>query len=96
MVHPYRTLRVIRIEEDFSQAFLLIAFPFYLWLSSVFVFLVFKFIVLRFFSIPVFWSLLFQSIVILTTGFLTLWCGYVGYWLFYYLKVKRRVKKELG
>ncbi|MBU3957307.1 hypothetical protein KKI19_03505 [Patescibacteria group bacterium] len=96
MVHPYRTLRAIRIEEDFSQAFLLIAFPFYLWLSSLFILLVFKFIILRFFLIPAILGFLFQLIFISTSLFLTLWCGYVGYWLIYYLRVKRRVKKEIG
>ncbi|MCJ7792943.1 MAG: hypothetical protein MUP45_03120 [Candidatus Marinimicrobia bacterium] len=96
LVHPYRTLRAIRIEEDFSQAFLLIAFPFYLWLSSLFIYLVFKLILFRFLVLPFLIVFFLKTLFYFTSGFLTLWCGYVAYWLFYYLKVKRRARKEMG
>ena len=95
LVHPYRTLRAIRVEEDFSQAFLLIAFPFYLWLSSLIVYLLFKLILLRLFVLPFFLVLFLKTLFYFTSGFLTIWCGYVAYWLFYYFKLKRRMRKEI-
>jgi hypothetical protein len=95
-VHPYQTLRAIRIEEDFSQAFLLIAFPFYLWLSSLLVYLVFKLFVAHWLILPFFLVFLLKILFYGFSGFLTLWCAYVAYWLFYYFKIRKRLKKEMG
>ena len=93
MTHPYKTLRVIRFEKDISQVFLLFVAP-----ALLFAFLVVLFKLISIFVIKIpgpfdFWG--FVGFVVLTT-FLVLVELYIFFWLAYYLRVRKRVRKELS
>jgi len=87
--HPYKTLRAIRREEDFSQALLLAGFPLQAIFTSLLIFVLARFVFhlsgrlasLLFIGLLVYWFI--GSLVLL----------YLTYWFLFYLKIQRRMKQ---
>jgi len=89
--HPYKTLRTISREKDFSQVILLSSWPLPLWFGLGTVFLTINFFfhpegkiagLVRIFN-------LFFSLYSL---FIFLYAVYLFYWAIFYLRVKKGVR----
>ncbi len=91
--HPYLTLRAIRGEKDYSQTFLILGFPFYLWLPVAFVFVVFELINFIFLRIPWVWHRLILASFSLITLALVMVEAYIAYWVFVYFRLKKKYEK---
>jgi len=88
LVHPYRTLRVIRVEKDLSQIFLLFVTPFTTGMVVISLLFLLKLI---FKPIGLIGQALNLSLILLVTCYLLL-VAYLVYWLIYYLRVRGRAK----
>jgi len=95
ITHPYKTLRKIRLQKDFSQALLVLGLPFYLWLFLALLFVIVKLISLFVVKIPPPFGLFGLLAFVSATVFLVLAEFYIFFWLAYYLKVKKRARKEI-
>jgi len=93
ILHPYKTLRAIRSEKDYSQTFLILGFPIYVWLPLAFVFLVFE--AANFFFLRITWQYhrLFLTSFVLITLFLLALEAYIAYWVFIYFRLKKKYEK---
>lgn len=90
ILHPYKTLRTIRREKDFSQAILLSSWllPFWLILGIVFVIIN---LLLHLEGIFAIFVRVFNLLFILYSLLAILYSLYLVYWLIFYLKVRRRI-----
>jgi len=88
LFHPYKTLRAIRRENDFSQAFLLFSWPFPIWLVLMIFVLIIKF----FFHPQGVFNIIISLLAISYTLFAIIYSLYIIYWLWFYFKLQRRIK----
>jgi len=89
-LHPYKTLRQIRSEKDYSQTFLILGFPVYLWLPSAFILLIFELINFFFLMIPWPWHRLILGCFAFITLVLVAIEAYIFYWVFIYFRFKKK------
>jgi len=87
LFHPYKTMRAIRREQDFSQFALLSLWPFLIWLI-----LFFSIAVIKFFWHPGLINQAAKTAFILCSLFAIFHSLYLAYWLFFYLKIEKKRK----
>jgi hypothetical protein len=88
LTHPYKTLRTLRVEQDLSQIFLLFISPAgFLLFSLAF----FTFLKLFFHPLGLL-GLLVNLILFVFLAASAAFFGYLGFWLFYYLRLRKRAK----
>jgi len=93
--HPYKTLRQIRSEKDYSQTFLILGFPVYLWLPLAFILLIFELINFFFIKVPWPWHRWLLVFFALITFFLLVIEAYIAYWVFIYWRLKIKTRLDL-
>jgi len=88
--HPYKTLRQIRSEKDYSQTFLILGFPVYLWLPLALILLIFELINFFFLMIPWSWHRLILGGFVFLSLVLMAIEAYIFYWVFIYFRFKKK------
>lgn len=81
-------MRAIRREQDFSQAILLSAWPFPLWLI-----LATAWLAIRLFWRPGLLNQSVKTIFLFYSLFAILYSLYLAYWLFFYYRISRKWRK---
>lgn len=91
--HPYLTLRAIRAEKDYSQAFFILGFPFYLFVFLFFSFSVFELLNFFFLELPWFLHRPILAFFAMLAFFLLALEAYIAYWVFVYWRLKKKYEK---
>jgi len=84
-VHPFKTLKTIFREKDYSQLVLLFSLPFYLLLAGTVLIIFLRFLI----QAPSAWGIWAKASLFLVFSFSFFAFMYLGYWLF---KIKKTAK----
>ncbi|OGD53997.1 hypothetical protein A3J78_01350 [Candidatus Beckwithbacteria bacterium RBG_13_35_6] len=77
IVHPFKTLKNILREQDFSQAALILGLPFYLFVAGLIFIITARFLI----QAPSQWGIIAKLLLFLIFSFSFLVFIYLGYWL---------------
>lgn len=88
--HPYKTMRAIRRQQDYSQVVLLSSWPVVIWLALVTLLIAIK----LFFQPLGRLALVLKALFALYSFFVLFYTLYLVYWFIFYYRVSRRIKSQ--